>query len=109
MTKPWIFLLIAIVFEVCGTTSMKLSAGFTKTLPSVLIFVFYAVSFVSLTYCLREFEVSTAYAVWSGLGTFLIAIIGIIHFKESFSLIKAVSLIFIILGVVGVNLSGGHE
>jgi small multidrug resistance pump len=54
-------------------------------------------------------DVSTAYAVWSGLGTFLIALIGIIHFKESFSLIKIISLMFIILGVVGVNLSNGHE
>ncbi|MBI5251680.1 MAG: QacE family quaternary ammonium compound efflux SMR transporter, partial [Desulfomonile tiedjei] len=52
--KPWIFLLIAIIFEVCGTTSMKLSAGFTRALPSALIFVFYAVSFISLTYCIKE-------------------------------------------------------
>ena len=107
--KPWLFLLIAIIFEVCGTTSMKLSSGFTKILPSVLIFLFYAVSFVSLTFCLKQMDVSTAYAVWSGLGTFLIAVIGIIHFKESFSLIKMISLMFIIVGVVGVNLSNGHE
>jgi small multidrug resistance pump len=107
--KSWVFLVIAILLEVCGTTSMKLSAGFTKSLPSVLIFVFYAMSFTGLTLCLKEIEVSTAYAVWSGLGTLLIAAIGVVYFKESLSLVKVISLALIILGVVGVNLSGGHD
>lgn len=107
--KPWIYLVVAILLEVCGTTCMKLSEGFTKTLPSVLIFVFYAISFTSLTVCLKAMEVSTVYAIWSGLGTFLIAVIGILHFGESLSTVKVVSLMLIIVGVIGVNLSGAHD
>jgi len=107
--NAWIFLLVAILFEVSGTTSMKLSEGFTRFWPSVLIFVFYAVSFVALTLCLRQIHVSVAYAVWSGLGTFLIAIIGAAYFKEPLTAVKVVSLALIIIGVIGVNLSGTHD
>jgi small multidrug resistance pump len=105
----WPYLLMAILLEVCGTTSMKLSAGFTKLLPSILIFVFYSLSFTALTICLKHMDVSVAYAVWSGLGTLLIAIIGAVYFKESMTLMKAVSIALIIIGVIGVNLSGTNH
>jgi small multidrug resistance pump len=104
--KAWIFLVAAIVLEVSGTTSMKLSEGFTKFWPSVSIFVFYALSFTALTVCVQQMEISIAYAVWSGLGTFLIAIIGAAYFKEPMPLIKILSLSLIVVGVLGVNLSG---
>jgi len=107
--NAWLILLVAIVLEVCGTTSMKLSQGFTKLTPSVLIFVFYGLSFVALTLCLRYMDVSVAYAVWSGLGTLLIAAIGIAYFKEPLTLVKIGSLILIIVGVIGVNLSGNSH
>jgi len=61
---------------------MKLSEGLTKTLPSVLLFVFYTLSFGMLTLALKRIEVSVAYAVWSGVGTALIASIGVLWFKE---------------------------
>ena len=102
----WFYLLWAIVFEVSGTTCMKLSQGFTKLLPSVFLFIFYILSFISLTFVLKKIDVSVAYAVWSGLGTALIAVIGIIWFKESVSAIKIISLGLIILGVVGLNVIG---
>jgi small multidrug resistance pump len=104
----WILLIAAIVLEVCGTTSMKLSQGFTKWLPSTLIFVFYGLSFTALTIVLKRIDVSIAYAVWSGVGTALIAAIGILWFKESISTVKVLSLLCIIVGVIGLNLSGGH-
>jgi len=88
---------------------MKLSQGFTKLTPSVLIFVFYGLSFVALTLCLRYMDVSVAYAVWSGLGTLLIAAIGIAYFKEPLTLVKIGSLVLIIVGVIGVNLSGNSH
>ncbi|MHC5828190.1 MAG: DMT family transporter, partial [Nostoc sp.] len=78
MSTSWIYLIAAIVFEVSGTTCMKLSQGFTKIVPSVLIFVFYGLCFSFLTLALKRLEVSVAYSVWAGLGTILIAIIGII-------------------------------
>ena len=103
----WVYLGLAILLEVFGTTCMKLSEGFTKTVPSILLFVFYTLSFGMLTLALKKFDVSIAYAVWSGVGTALIASIGVLWFKEPATAIKLVSLGLIILGVVGLNLSGG--
>ena len=102
----YFYLLGAIVLEVCGTTSMKLSQGFTRLWPSILIFVFYGLSFTLLTVVLKKIEVSIAYAIWSGVGTALIATLGILYFKESLTLLKLVSLALVILGVIGLNLSG---
>jgi small multidrug resistance pump len=102
---PWLLLVAAIVFEVAGTTSMKLSAGFTKALPSVLLFVFYALAFGALTLTLKKMEVSFVYAIWSGLGTALVTLIGILYFKESANIFKIASIGLIILGVVGLHFS----
>ncbi len=103
----WVYLGLAILLEVFGTTCMKLSEGFTKTVPSILLFVFYTLSFGMLTLALKKLDVSIAYAVWSGVGTALIASIGVLWFKEPATAMKLVSLGLIILGVVGLNLSGG--
>jgi len=105
---PWLYLAAAILLEVAGTTCMKLSQGFTKPAPSVLLFVFYLASFGVLTLALEKLEVGVAYATWSGVGTALIALIGFLWFQEEVSPQKIVSLLLIILGVVGLNLSGGH-
>jgi small multidrug resistance pump len=99
----WIYLLVAILFEVGGTTCMKLSEGFTRLVPSVLLFAFFALSFGAATLAIKRIEVSVAYAVWSGVGTALIALVGIVWFKESLSLITIASLALIILGIVGLN------
>ncbi|MEH2277799.1 MAG: multidrug efflux SMR transporter [Nostoc sp.] len=105
MSTSWIYLIAAILFEVSGTTCMKLSQGFTRILPSVLIFVFYGLCFTSFTFALKRLEVSVAYSVWAGLGTILIAIIGIIWFRESATFIKLMSIALIIIGVIGINAS----
>jgi small multidrug resistance pump len=102
---PWLLLVSAIALEVAGTTSMKLSQGFTRLVPSVLLFVCYVASFVALTLALKKIEVSVAYAVWAGVGTALVAAIGIVYFREELTALKLVSLLFIIVGVVGLNLS----
>lgn len=104
----WVYLVLAIVSEVAGTTSMKLSEGFTRVGPSVMILVFYAISLVLLTLSLRSIDVSVAYAIWSGLGTALIAAIGILWFGEPGTALKLVSLALIVAGVVGLNLAGAH-
>ncbi|TAK33572.1 MAG: multidrug efflux SMR transporter [Chloroflexota bacterium] len=103
----WVFLVLAIVLEVSGTTSMKLSDGFTKLFPTVLMVVCYVLSFGLLTLVLKRVDVSFAYAVWSGMGTALIASIGVFYFGEPWSALKIASIGLIILGVVGLNLSGG--
>lgn len=103
----WTYLVLAILLEVSGTTCMKLSEGFTKTVPSILLFVFYSLSFGMLTLALKRIDVSVAYAVWSGVGTALIATIGVLWFKEPITALKLISLALIIGGVVGLNLGGG--
>jgi small multidrug resistance pump len=101
----WLCLIGAIILEVAGTTAMKLSEGFTKPLPSILIFVFYAVSFTLLTLALKRIDISVAYVLWSGVGLALIATIGCIYFKEPLNLSKLISLGLIVIGVVGLNLN----
>jgi len=101
----WFYLILAILFEVAGTTSMKVSEGFTKVVPSVMMFIFYILSLTALTFALKKIEMSTAYAIWGGLGTALITIIGIVFFSETVSLLKVGSILLIIVGVVGLHLS----
>ena len=100
----WVYLVIAIVSEVIGTTNMKLSEGFTKTIPSILIFIFYGISFTMLTFALKKLDISVAYAIWSGVGTALVVIIGILWFKEPMTVIKIASVGLIILGVIGLEM-----
>ena len=101
----WFYLAMAIALEVMGTTCMKLSQGFTRLIPSVLVFVLYMVSFAFMILALKKIELSIAYAIWAGLGTALIAIIGIAWFGESMGLLKIVSIVFVVMGVVGLHLS----
>ena len=101
----WILLIAAICMEVSGTTCLKLSAVFTKWLPSVLLFVFYGLSLTMMAFAVKKLDLSLTYAIWSGVGTFLIALIGFFWFKEPFTLLKVVSMSLVIAGVVGLNLS----
>lgn len=87
---------------------MKLSQGFTQLLPSILLFVFYGLCFCFLTLALKKIDVSIAYGIWSGLGTSLIAILGVYWFKEPITALKLTSLALIIAGVIGLNASSGH-
>ena len=104
--SSWFMLMMAIVFEVTGTTAMKLSDGFTRPLPSILLILFYFLSLAALTLALKRIEVSIAYAVWAGVGTVLVAVIGILWFREPVSLLKVGSILLIVTGVVGLHLSG---
>lgn len=107
---PWLYLALAIAMEVVGTTCMKLSEGFAKLTPSVLMFVFYGISFALFVFALKRIDVSVAYAIWAGLGVLLIGIVGIVYFKEPVSALKIVSTLLIIGGVIGLYSSGvGHQ
>ena len=101
----WILLTFAIVLEVAGTTNMKLSEGFLNLVPSVLVIFFYALSIIALTFAVNRLDVSAAYAVWSGMGTALVAMIGLWFFQESVTSVKVVALGFIIVGVVMLHLT----
>src|SRR5882724_10363563 len=73
-----LYLAAAIVLEICGTTSLKLSQGFTRIGPAGVVAVCYAASFALLSLALRGIDLSIAYAVWSGVGTAIVAAIGIL-------------------------------
>ncbi len=103
------YLILAILFEVAGTTSLKFSQGFTRIIPSVILVLCYGMSFWMLSLTLKKIEVGIAYAVWSALGTALITAIGILWFKEPITIVKIASIALIILGVVGLNLGGGSH
>ncbi len=99
----WFYLMLAIFAEVAGTAAMKYSAGFTRLVPSALIFVFYTMSFLFFAFSIKKLELGFAYATWSGLGTFLISVAGICMFHEPATLIKSISLLCIIIGVIGLK------
>jgi small multidrug resistance pump len=103
----WFYLLLAILFEIAGTTALRLSDGFTKLLPSVAMVVLYALSFGALSLTLKRIDMGIAYAVWSAVGTALIAAIGVLWFHEPLTALKIISLVAIIGGVIGLYLSGG--
>lgn len=101
----WLVLALGILFEVLGTISMKYAAGFSKLLPSVLVFLFYGLSLAVLVFVLEVMEVSIAYAIWASAGTALIAIIGILFYNEHISLVKVISIALIIIGIIGLEVS----
>lgn len=102
--QNYLFLALAIAAEVVATSALKVSYGFTRLWPSALTVVAYAVAFYLLAQTLKRMEIGVVYAVWSGAGTALMALVGFWFFQESMSLTKAVSILLIVLGVVGLNL-----
>jgi len=107
--QSWFLLVAAILAEVGGTTCLKLSDGFSRLAPSLGVIVLYPLSFVFLAVVLKSIDVSVAYAIWSGLGTALVAAIGILILGEPISAIRLLSLGFIVVGVAGLHLSGAVE
>lgn len=105
----WTYLGLAIVLEVAGTICMKLSYGFTRWLPSGLMFVLYVLSIAAMNLSLKKLDVGVVYAIWSGVGTALITLAGVAWFRESLSTLKVISIALIIVGVVGLNLGVGGK
>ncbi|MEZ0065266.1 small multidrug resistance pump [Streptacidiphilus sp. MAP12-20] len=103
---PVLFLALAISSEICATVSLKYTHGFTRLLPSVVVVVGYVASFALLSQALKQIPVSTAYAIWSGAGTAVVAAIGFAFLGEGVNLWKAVGIALIIAGVVALNLGG---
>ncbi len=98
----------AIVAEVCATTAMKYSDGFSRLWPSLLTVAGYLVSFALLAQTLRTVAIGTAYAIWAGVGTAAIATIGIVFLGEGLNAARAAGIALIIIGVVVLNLGGAH-
>jgi small multidrug resistance pump len=105
----WVILFFAIVFEVAGTLTLKFTEGMTKLWPTVLMFAFYLVSLFGLSVAVSKIPVGTAYAVWSGVGTLMVALLGIVWLKEEVTVLRTASMLLIVIGVAGLYLTGSHQ
>ncbi|MFJ4092652.1 DMT family transporter [Kitasatospora sp. NPDC089913] len=105
---PYVLLALAIISEVCATSCLKLTEGFSRLWPSVGVAIGYVLSFALLGRALKHIPVSIAYAVWSGAGTAAVAGIGVVAFGESLGRTQWIGLALVIVGVVVLNLKGGH-
>ena len=97
------FLMLAIIFEVLGTTFLVKSEQFTRLMPTILTAALYVCSFYFLTQTLRTIPLGIAYAIWGGIGIVLTAIIGLVVFKQSIDTPAVIGIGLIILGVVVIN------
>ena len=107
----YLHLMLAIISEVVATSALKASAEFTKLVPAVIVVIGYGFSFYFMALVLRTIPLGVTYAIWSGLGIVIIAVIGVVFFKESLDLPAIVGMGLIIAGVVVVNLfskTAGH-
>lgn len=102
--KSWIFLSIAIVSEVIGTSALKASDGFSRLWPSVLVVLGYGIAFYCLSLTLRTIPVGVAYAVWSGLGVVLITLVAWLFLDQKLDLPALVGMALIVAGVLVMNL-----
>lgn len=102
--KTTLILFLAILSEVIGTTALKLSDGFTKILPSVVVVIGYGASFYLLALSLKVIPIGLAYAIWSGVGIVLTVIAGMIIWRESLDWARVTGIIFIILGILIINI-----
>ena len=93
-----ISLLVAILAEVVATTALKATQGFSRPLPSLLVVLGYGVAFYGLSLTLRSLPLGPVYAIWSGVGTALIAVVGILAFGESITAFKVFGLLMIVGG-----------
>jgi len=107
----YLYLAVAVACEVAATSALKASEGFTRLGPSVVVVVGYAVAFFLLSLTLKTMPVGIAYALWSGFGIILIAVVGVVWFHQTLDLPAIVGLGLILAGVLVVNLlskSVGH-
>ncbi|MBC7949574.1 MAG: multidrug efflux SMR transporter [Chitinophagaceae bacterium] len=100
----YLFLLLTILSESAAVICMKLSAGFANKTYSIIAFVTYALSFVFLTLSLKTLPAGVANALWAGVSTLLVAILGYFFFKEKLSPLQMVSLLLVVVGLVGLHL-----
>lgn len=103
MKTAWLLLFLAGLLEAVWAIGMKYSDGFTRLIPSVITIVCLIVSFILLTFAMKQLPVGTAYAIWTGIGAFCTCIAGIILFNESAAILRLLCLFMIVAGIVGLK------
>jgi len=102
---PYVYLAIAILAEVVGTSALKAADGFTRLQPSLVVIMGYGVSFYFLSLALQTIPVGIAYAIWSGVGVALITLIGWSVFKQKLDAAALLGIALIVGGVVVIQMS----
>jgi quaternary ammonium compound-resistance protein SugE len=103
----WVLVVLAGLLETGFAVCLKLSHSFTRLVPTILFALFALSSFGLLTVALRWLEVGPAYAVWTGIGAAGTVIVGMVWLDESVTVLKITSVVLVIVGVIGLQLSGG--
>ena len=104
----WLMLIVAGLFEMGWAIGLKYSEGFTKLIPSIFTIVGMIASFYFLSLALKSLPLSTAYAIWTGIGTVGTVTLGIILFKEPIDIIRLICIGFKVVGIVGLKVASPH-
>ena len=99
MDRSFLILLVAVAVEVVGTSALKLTAGFTKPIPIIVVFLAYSTTFALMSLAMKTIPINVVYAVWSGLGTASIAIVGWLFFREALTGWAVLGIAMIVGGV----------
>jgi multidrug transporter EmrE-like cation transporter len=104
----WVFLAIAIASEVFATVMLKVSDGFSKLFPAIAVVLGYSFSFFMLALALKTIGLSTAYAIWAGIGTVGAVIAGVVIFGEQLPMLAVIGIGLVVIGVVLLNVAVPH-
>lgn len=99
----YLFLSLAIICEVIGSSFLNVSKGFTKLVPSVITIIAFIACFIFLSQALKHMSLGIAYAIWAGLGIVLTSLISVFVFKQSLDLPAIIGILFIVVGVIIMN------
>ena len=102
--KTFLILFLAIVAEVVATSALKASEGFTRLVPSLIVVAGYGIAFTCLSLTLKTIPLGVAYAIWSGIGTALVAVVGWLYFKQHLDLPVVLGIGLIVSGTIVLNL-----
>lgn len=101
----WFILFLAGLAEITWAVALKYADGFHKLIPTIITVVGYVASLLLLSKALEKLPLGTAYAIWTGIGIMGTALLGILLFKEHLTLVQAIFLLMIVIGIVGLKLA----
>ena len=96
----WLYLIIAVIFEVIATSALKESNSFTKLVPSLFVIIGYSISFYFLSLTLKDLSIGITYAIWSGLGILLICLVGYFRYGQNLDFPAILGILFIGIGIL---------
>ena len=102
--QKWMYLFVAIVAEVAGTSALRSAEGFTRLVPSCVVVIGYATAFYFLSLTLETIPVGIAYAIWSGVGTVLVVLVAWVFMGQKLDVAGVIGILLIIAGVLVLNL-----